>query len=30
MLEPWEQRLFNWVIIFVLTTFISLITFFVV
>ncbi|EFO93839.1 hypothetical protein CRE_12552 [Caenorhabditis remanei] len=30
MLEPWEQRLFNWIIIFALTTFFGLITYFVV
>ncbi|CAL2040381.1 hypothetical protein CAEBREN_23988 [Caenorhabditis brenneri] len=30
MLEPWEQRLFNWIIIFVLTALIALIAFFVV
>uniref|UniRef100_A0A8R1E2M3 Uncharacterized protein n=1 Tax=Caenorhabditis japonica TaxID=281687 RepID=A0A8R1E2M3_CAEJA len=30
MLEPWEQKLFNWILIFAATTFGAIIAFFVV
>ncbi|CAI2350085.1 unnamed protein product [Caenorhabditis sp. 36 PRJEB53466] len=30
MLEPWEQRLFNWILIVIFAAFVALIAFFVV